>query len=1210
MSRCTVPSVAGATGSRPQIEPVSLSPARLFSYDGGVAYRIGPFELSGILGTGGMAVVYGGRHVPDDIEVAIKVMTLDLARQDRYRRAFLREVRSASRLSHPRIVQVLDVGEVPPEVEQLSDGLLGAGSPYLVMERVDGGTLDEYAAELDWPSVQWLVLELLDALAHAHALGVVHRDLKPSNVLIDIEDDRWVPRLTDFGIARTFDAAHRSDPSDNEKRVSGTPRYMAPERVTGRWRDQGPWTDLYSLGVMIWKLTTGHAVYSGDNDLVLAAHLSEPLPDYVPAMSVPQRLEQWLHGMLAKSQWRRFRTAADAAVAFREVCASPMRAADMLATEPSSPDDHSIRSRTPASSMTLPTLTTVMERNTRGELLQQHGMHAQWSRPAVPSSWRRSDQDDAPDHRLLGAGLGLFGLRVAPLVDRDDERDELWDAFVGVVRDRLPHLVMVRGPAGCGKSRLVQWFTRRTGEVGAAKTLLVTHSESGGPTDGFGAMVERLVRCEGLDPDDSLQRLREWIREVTFGDDPIAEYDAVAFAEMIRQTRDDSHPGVTSSIEFASPTERWVALRRLLGHLSRERPVVLWIEDAHLAPDAVSFVRFLMEDEPTDLPVLIVTNARTEGPFVTDFVRDDLDDLARRDDSTVLNVGRLDDDHVRTLVRRLLGVSDELTDEVVARADGVPMFAVQLMSDWVDAHVLVARDGGFELARAGVPDVPDDVHALWLQRLRRVVDYFGASRDLASDALQVAAVLGRWVREDEWLEATSIIQDSPRLASLADQLVDRLVTKGLVEREEGGWSFAHGMMRESLERIASDRWAEFNRACARSLRSLHDDPGPSVTLRMTRHLLACDDAVMALDLVLDAVARAKKAHDYDWLDRLLDAADECARDLSLHPSDPRRGVIDVSRARMLTSQNRLSQARELCERLVEDAARWGWTKVEGEAIFQLGSTVLALGRPAEAGRCYRRAVELFEVLGEPHNLARSIGGIGFALLHQGRWQEAKSYVERAGEMYREIGEPRGESFNLFHRALIARYEGETQAARELAEDAARLAGRLGFRDTLANALNSLGELEREAGDLQRATEYYRDAYDLWSAIGTSGANIGLINLAITEIQREEFEAAMRDLEPLIERLEHEQANLQNTFALAATLPVHAHRGDAEAFDETLERVVEQIEQFEVHDPDLLVLADRAAEQWLERGDERRAARAGRITVNAGAGDDFQEPPPE
>jgi serine/threonine protein kinase/tetratricopeptide (TPR) repeat protein len=1167
-----------------------------------VAFEIGPFELSGILGKGGMAVVFSGRHVPDGVPVAIKVMTLDLVRRDRYRRAFLREVRSASRLSHPGIVPILDVGEVPPDVEISSDGTLRAGSPYLVMERVDGGTLDQYAAELNWPSVQWLVLELLDALAHAHALGVVHRDLKPSNVMVELGEDRWHPRLTDFGIARTFDVARPSDPSDDESRVSGTPRYMAPERVTGQWRDQGPWTDLYSLGVMVWKLTTGHAPYRGGTDQVLSAHLSEPLPDYVPAMAVPERLEEWLRGTLAKNAWRRFRSAADAAVAFREVCGSTMRPADALATEPSSPTAASIRSKTPASSMTLPTLTTVMERSARGESLQQRGTPGDWPRPSVPSSWRRSDTD-GPSHRLLGAGLGLFGLRTVPLVDRDPERDELWNALVGVIRDRVPRLVTVRGPAGCGKTRLVEWFTRRAAELGAAQTLLVKHSETGGPTDGFGAMLDRLVRCQGLDAEQTLERLRKWIREVTFGEDPIAEYDAVAFAEMIRQTRREPRSEVTTSIEFESPTERWVALRRLLMHLSHERPVILWVEDAHLAPDAVSFVRFLLDDEPTDLPVLIVVNGRTEGPFVTDFVREDLGVLARHPAGTLLNVGRLEDAQLHTLVRRMLGLSSELTDHVVERADGIPMFAVQLLTDWVDEHLLVSGDDGLELSRSRAPRVPDDVHELWLQRLHNVVDFFGNASQEAFDALLLAAVLGRWVDEREWRTATAMFGDSERTDRLLDELLERLVTMGLADRDVDGWSFAHGLMRESLERVAASgaRWAEFNRACARSLQTLYDDeegPGASVVLRIARHLRACDDAVLGLDLTLDAVAAAKKSHDYDWLERLLDAAEGCARDLNLDPSDERRGVIDVSRARVLTTHNHLVEARQLCERLIERADRWGWTKIEGEATFQLGSTVLALGAIEDAVQCYERARELFERLDEPHNLARSLGGKGFALLHQGKWREAKPYVEEAGEIYREIGESRGESFNLFHRGLIARYEGDLERAIQLGEDAARLASRLGFRDTLANALNSLGDLERQRDDLERAREHYRDALDLWSAIGTSATNIGTINLAMVSIQQGDFEVAMEQVEPLVERLESERAGLQLTFALAATLPVYASRGDGAAFDERLARTRELIERLDVHDPDLLVIADRAAREWLARGDDARAAAAAQITVNA------------
>ena len=218
---------------------------------------LGPFDLVEPVGRGGMSEVWRGVHRDQDVAVAVKVLTADGARVDRFLAALRNEVRAAAGLDHEHVVRILDHGEIPTETAAGSAGRLVAGSPYLVMEWASGGTLSSGPMPRSWEELRETLSTLLAALAHAHARRVIHRDLKLSNVLRCLPDDlRPGLKLADFGIARP-----RNVEEEANAPIGGTVGYMAPEQLLGRWHDQGPWTDLYALGCMAFKLAGGAAVF-------------------------------------------------------------------------------------------------------------------------------------------------------------------------------------------------------------------------------------------------------------------------------------------------------------------------------------------------------------------------------------------------------------------------------------------------------------------------------------------------------------------------------------------------------------------------------------------------------------------------------------------------------------------------------------------------------------------------------------------------------------------------------------------------------------------------------------------------------------------------------------------------------------------------------------------------------------------------------------
>ncbi|MFG0316697.1 MAG: serine/threonine-protein kinase, partial [Planctomycetota bacterium JB042] len=236
--------------------------------------RFGPYETVRPIAEGGMGEVHLARRVDGEFElqVAVKLLKPHLGGEELVAR-FHRERQTLAQLDHAYITRLLDGGRTPD------------GTPYLVMEYVDGRPLDRYCEERGLGLDERLELfqRVLSAVVHAHERGVIHRDLKPNNILVR---DDGAPRLLDFGISRPADPT--STPGGPLTRTGHrlfTPEYAAPEQVRGAEVDQA--TDVFALGVLLYQLLTGDKPWrvgdGGLHELEMAILEQDPLP--------PSRLE-------------------------------------------------------------------------------------------------------------------------------------------------------------------------------------------------------------------------------------------------------------------------------------------------------------------------------------------------------------------------------------------------------------------------------------------------------------------------------------------------------------------------------------------------------------------------------------------------------------------------------------------------------------------------------------------------------------------------------------------------------------------------------------------------------------------------------------------------------------------------------------------------------------------------------------------------------
>jgi serine/threonine protein kinase len=246
--------------------------------------RLGAYRILRRIGMGGMGMVFAATHEGLDREVALKVITPNLAGDESFRARFTREARALAALDSPHVVHVYDHGEQDSHL-------------YIATQLVAGGDLGTMLQARGAPPVRTavdLVAQVASGLADAHAAGIIHRDIKPANVLLRETPERITAYLGDFGIARQVGAEHTTT-----SRTIGTPSYMAPEMHTGG--APGVASDVYSLGCLLWATLTGKVPYAGTSDYqIVKGHLESPVPQLPGAGPLVTEVNRILRAAMAK----------------------------------------------------------------------------------------------------------------------------------------------------------------------------------------------------------------------------------------------------------------------------------------------------------------------------------------------------------------------------------------------------------------------------------------------------------------------------------------------------------------------------------------------------------------------------------------------------------------------------------------------------------------------------------------------------------------------------------------------------------------------------------------------------------------------------------------------------------------------------------------------------------------------------------------------
>ncbi|MCB9525328.1 MAG: AAA family ATPase [Myxococcales bacterium] len=803
----------------------------------------GRYRLEDRLSSLGVGAVWTATDERSGQPVAVRFLERGADDPDRVA-LFRASAYAAARLRHPFIARVLD------------EGVDEVGGAFIVTEWVGGTPLSDWVGSRPpWGFVKAVLTRVCDALAYVHAKGLVHLDLRPGTIRVLQGPDGPDVRLLGVGVTR-LDAGDgdRQPGARLTLQYQGSLRYVAPEVAERPPWSVGPWSDLYSLGLVLWELLCGDIPHGDQKGVGLMLARQDPLSPGLPAGAGDDH-----HGLFARLLDRLLQ---------REPEARPRSAAQVgltLAAVPGAPQwvDPLPRAR--------PT------------------------RPAfAPYAWATG-------------GFPLAALAPAQLVERDPAIEQVWSAIDATAQGHGSRLVVVEGPAATAKSALVSFVTDHAQVRGITRLLTVRFAPGEAPGSGLSGALRRLFRVGPADLAGIRERVNGLSRPLGLTDrdlkrvlPPLLSPDTSPFSRPPNALEPAWHGGGFGATSMLSG-----AFTAVVRHLAEREPLVLWLDDVHWAPDeeGVDVVEAALAD--AEHPVCVVVTARRGHPSTAEW--------ARRFPPgalvTWVPVEPMSAAGVAAYIQHRIAPEPETARRVAAFAAGSPGALPELV-DWLLDGRLVRTFQGATLAPGVLlPEHPDELRRAIFRQLPAE-----GAEVLVPD---VVAGLAR-AQVPLTAEVIAALEEVDPHRPYRAALFEAERGRWLVRDALGGWAFTRPELADWLARHQRARAESWHKRWARALRRLEGQARGRYGLERAWHAEQLGETPAALSALLDAAAwalgpaqpsvrrgvlAAHRAQDLaDSLNRPLDASRAARLKAELYR---RRGQIDEATTALLEAEDRL-----------------------------------------------------------------------------------------------------------------------------------------------------------------------------------------------------------------------------------------------------------------------------------------------------------------
>lgn len=752
--------------------------------------------------------------------------------------------------------------------------------------------------------------------------------------------------------------------------------------------------------------------------------------------------------------------------------------------------------------------------------------------------------------RLRGAGLNLFALREIPLFGRSGERALLWRELRRVESQRTIRRIWIRGPAGVGKSHLARWLSLHAAEHGGIRTLSVRG-------EALAEGVAQLLGASNLEPDHLDAHVRQRLQHA-----PDPQLASILIAGLL-------DAGIAAE-------DRWLAaVVQLIELYSTRRPLILSIDPACRAPSAWRLLELLGQHSGRAVLVLLICSDESLAEVGEAEAR--LEALLGQGER--MRLGSLEVTAWHELLQHL-GLSGTLASQIDQRARGNPLFAVQLVGDWVQRGLVEASADGLALTEDAEIDVPDALYGIWVAHMERILEGLSAS---AKEHLERAAVMGLVIDEALW---GSSCDDPfggkirPAGRSLREVLVERMLDARLIELRTGGWGFVQPMLREVLVAGAREegRWAEHHRALGYAL-LISDDPDP---MRVGEHLLEAGDALAAVGHLLKGVHEREVRHGILAVGAGLSALERALHQAAVPEADVRWAYLWRLRSDLVRRRGQPREAEQLAARgaalakAAGDVEIWAWCvgniAMSAQAQGELGETLELLKKAVKALlRADARGRVLALLLARMVAVARMMNQLEDAE----RWaNQALATLARCN-----VSDPVLETNLLAELAALANQQGDHERALVLIEEAEEVLRASPHATPRAILLTVRGDAQKGLGHWLQAEAAYTSAAEQQLRLGLPVV-VPSINLAICRIQRGAWDGVLRAVERVSRSWPTE---VDRAVAGLCRFIAELALGEEARAQHVLEPSLEILRSAELVSGDAAALARHGAKQALDRG---------------------------
>jgi serine/threonine protein kinase/tetratricopeptide (TPR) repeat protein len=936
--------------------------------------QMGNYRLTRLLGQGGMAEVYLGEHIYLKTLAALKVLDTELSEQDAA--SFVQEAQMLARLTHPHIVRVLDFA-------------VKDGTPFLVIEYAPHGTLRQRhpkGTRLPLDIIIPYVQQVTAALQYAHDQQFIHRDVKPENLLLN---ERFDILLSDFGLGMFA----RHTLSQSIQQVAGTPFYIAPEQIQGKPR---PASDQYALGIVVYEWLTGESPFEGPLMQIVTQHLVAPPPslrERVPTLSPV--IEEVVLRALAKEPKQRFPSVQDFANALQHAAQEMVSPSSTLLStlapraEPSrpflTPTAAMVQGRTSFEAGILPTLVPLTPGRVPQDTLQKSAQVEQvWQEPTRPTA----------------------------LIGRTTEWTQLIAAWQSASAGR-PHLLVLSGEAGIGKTHLAEELLTEIGWQGIATAI---------------------ARCYAVEGELAYAPVVSWLRAEAFRP-ALAALDAVWLTEVARLLPDLlarpglPPPGPMQGDWGAGERQRlFEALARAL--LGTHGPLLLLLDDLQWCDrETLAWLHFLLRFDP-QAPLLIVGTLRSEELTNEHPLQSLLATLRREGQLTQISLERLTAAEAATLAAQLAG--RELDAEVATVRLGLGALEDR---GWQGSSSAESKEQG----AAQQTRLPPTIQAVITARLEQLSVQ---ARELVS----MAAVIGR-AFSFEVLTATSGWKDEAVIEAL-DELEQRRIIR---EQGTDSYDFSHDKLREgAYAALTRARRRLLHRRVADTMERLSGSSQDAYLADLAYHFYEEGAWEKAVAFGQRAGEQAYRLYAprtvIEQVTRTLDAVQR--------GSIPPPASLYRLRGRAYETLGDFERARLDYETTLQMARVADNIKGEWQALMDLGF-LWAQRDYTQTGIYYLQALALARHMNDPLTLAHSLNRLGNWHLNIEQPREALQYHQEALTIFQHLHDARGIAETLDLLGITSYLGGDLIGGTAYYQQAIALFGELGDKPGLTSSLATL-----------------------------------------------------------------------------------------------------------------------------------------------------------